>query len=186
MNIVLLLLLSAMSVVAQLQSPTNVVAGPKTFSSVFIPASPVPKGLSVTLVWDPSLDVSVTGYKVYYGAASKVYPNSITLGNTTNVTIKGLLGGRAYYFAATAFDISGLESDFSNEVLYYTKATLSLAVDRWIVRTSGVFGATNDLMMSTSLGSTNWTTILTFVGTGQSQTVLQTNGISAFYKLVPR
>jgi hypothetical protein len=60
----------------------------------------------------------VTGYNVYYGVASRVYTNKVTLGNVTNATIAGLQEGVTYYFAATAFNAVGLESDFSEEVSY--------------------------------------------------------------------
>lgn len=72
----------------------------------------------VTLGWDPSPDATVIGYKIYYGPAPAGYTNSVTLGNVTNATIVNLVVASTYYFAATAFDGSGLESDFSNEVLH--------------------------------------------------------------------
>jgi hypothetical protein len=77
-------------------------------------------GLSatVTLAWDPSADTDVVGYRVYYGPASAAYTNSVTLGNITTATISNLVEGSTYYFAATAYDAIGLESDFSNEASY--------------------------------------------------------------------
>ena len=72
----------------------------------------------VTLAWDPSPDSSVVGYKIYLGPVSAGYTNSVTFGNVTNATITGLVTGSTYYFAATAFDGSGLESVFSNETSY--------------------------------------------------------------------
>jgi len=74
---------------------------------------------SVTLAWDASPDASVTGYRIYYGVASKNYTNSVTIGNVTNVTLVALRPGVTYWFAATAVDGSGLESDFSNEISYH-------------------------------------------------------------------
>jgi hypothetical protein len=73
---------------------------------------------SVTLAWNPSTDPNVTGYNVYYGVASGVYTNKIDVGNVTNATINGLVEGVTYYFAATAYNILGVESDFSNETSY--------------------------------------------------------------------
>src|SRR5262245_58719956 len=73
---------------------------------------------SVTLQWNPSTDPSVTGYNIYYGAASRTYTNKIDVGNTTNATISGLVEGVTYYFAATAYNILGAESDYSAEVSY--------------------------------------------------------------------
>ena len=74
---------------------------------------------SVTLAWDPSADPTVTGYNVYYGGASGTYTNEICAGNATNVTISGLVQGATYYFAATTFAASGMESPFSSEVSYF-------------------------------------------------------------------
>jgi hypothetical protein len=73
---------------------------------------------SVTLAWNPSLDVTVTGYRLYYGAAPEQYTNSIVVGNTTSCTVTGLVNGTTYYFSTTAFNDSGIESPFSNEVNY--------------------------------------------------------------------
>ena len=73
---------------------------------------------SATLNWDPSTDSNVAGYKVYYGTVSHNYTNVITLGNVTNATVTGLLEGVTYFFAATSYDTSGVESIFSNEASY--------------------------------------------------------------------
>jgi len=73
---------------------------------------------NVTLAWNPSISTNVAGYKIYYGLASGVYNNTISVGNTTNATVTGLVEGTTYYFAATAFDALGTESQFSNETSY--------------------------------------------------------------------
>jgi hypothetical protein len=71
--------------------------------------------VNVTLAWDASPDASVTGYRVYFGIAPEQYTNSVTVGTATTVTISNLVPRTRYYFAATAFDATGVESDFSNE-----------------------------------------------------------------------
>lgn len=81
-------------------------------------AQPVVAATSVPLAWNPSLDVNVAGYKIYYGVASQTYTNWVDVGNVTNVVINGLMAGNTYYFAATTYDVSGVESDFSNEAVY--------------------------------------------------------------------
>jgi hypothetical protein len=73
---------------------------------------------SVTLAWNPSISTNVAGYKIYYGLACSVYCNTISVGNSTNVTVTGLVEGATYYFAATAVDALGIESQFSNETSY--------------------------------------------------------------------
>ncbi len=46
------------------------------------------------------------------------YSNVIEAGTSTNATVSGLINGATYYFAATAYDTSNLESDYSIEVSY--------------------------------------------------------------------
>ncbi|MDD5141581.1 MAG: fibronectin type III domain-containing protein [Verrucomicrobiales bacterium] len=73
---------------------------------------------SVTMAWNPSTDASVVGYNLYYGGASGVYTNKISTAITPNAIVSGLMEGMTYYFALTAYDISGLESPLSNEATY--------------------------------------------------------------------
>src|SRR5437870_4525381 len=70
----------------------------------------------VTLTWDPNTEPDLAGYKLYYGLSSGSYPSSVDVGNLTSYTLSGLLEGRTYYFAATAYNRSLGESGFSNEV----------------------------------------------------------------------
>ncbi|NOY64499.1 MAG: fibronectin type III domain-containing protein [Nitrospirae bacterium] len=77
----------------------------------------------VTLSWDPPVEnidgtplVDLAGYKIYYGTSSGVYTNVLDVKDTTTYTITGLPEGFTYYFAVTAYDIYGNESEFSNEV----------------------------------------------------------------------
>src|SRR5262245_1626675 len=73
---------------------------------------------NVSLAWDPNSEPDLAGYIVYYGNASGQYTNSSRLANTTNTTVSGLQQGGTYYFAVTAYNDQGLESDPSNEVFY--------------------------------------------------------------------
>ncbi len=61
------------------------------------------------------MGTNITGYRIHYGVASRTYTHTVAVGNTTNATISGLADGVVYYFAATAVDSWGLESDYSNE-----------------------------------------------------------------------
>ena len=70
---------------------------------------------SITLAWDPSPDPTVVGYKVYWGVASRSYTNSLSAGSATTLTVSNLVIGTPYYFAATAYDTNGIESDYSAE-----------------------------------------------------------------------
>lgn len=71
---------------------------------------------SVTLAWDPNPEPDVSGYIVYYGHVSRNYPYHTNVGNVTTATVYGLQEGWTCYFAITATNTAGLESDFSNEV----------------------------------------------------------------------
>lgn len=71
---------------------------------------------TVTLAWDPSPDTNVVGYYIYFGPASGDYTNKLSAGSALTLTVPGLAPGSAYYFAATAVDATGLESEFSQEV----------------------------------------------------------------------
>jgi hypothetical protein len=73
----------------------------------------------VSLEWDPNGESDLAGYKVYFGTASGVYGAPITVAGTSpnpTYTVTGLLPGNTYYFAVTAYNTSGLESGYSNEV----------------------------------------------------------------------
>jgi len=70
----------------------------------------------VTLEWDPNSEPDLAGYKIYYGTSSENYDMSVDVGNWTSCTIAGFEEGATYYFAATAYDAYGNESDFSEEV----------------------------------------------------------------------
>jgi hypothetical protein len=77
---------------------------------------------SVTLAWespdsnsDGSSLLDLVGYKIYYGTSSDNYDQSIDVGNITSAVISSLTSG-TWCFATTAYDDSGNESDYSNEV----------------------------------------------------------------------
>jgi hypothetical protein len=69
----------------------------------------------VFLSWNANTEPDLAGYKVRYGTASGSYGTIINIGDQTTYTVTGL-GFGTYYFAVTAYDTSGNESGFSNEV----------------------------------------------------------------------
>jgi len=73
---------------------------------------------SVTLAWDPNSETDLAGYNVYWGTASGHYDNKFNAGKVVVNTVSGLVPGVTYFFAVTAYNSSGLESDFSNEISY--------------------------------------------------------------------
>ena len=128
---------------------------------------PIQANESVTLTWSPSASTNVAGYNIYYGAVSHVYSNVVNAGNTNQVTISGLVPGTTYYFAATAVDVFGVESGFSNETSYtapMTLAALNLAASKggqFSFTVSGDAGQLYVVQASTNL--INWTSIQTNV-----------------------
>ncbi len=76
----------------------------------------------VQLTWDAPLQTNGTpvpnlaGYKLYYGSQSGQYPTMIPVGMKTTYTVTNLSAGQTYYFAAKAYNSTGTESAFSNEV----------------------------------------------------------------------
>jgi len=74
---------------------------------------------SITLAWDPSSSgAEVVGYWVYYGGSHQNYTNRIDLGLSTSGVISNLTAGATYYFAVTAYNIDGLESNYSDEAVW--------------------------------------------------------------------
>jgi len=58
------------------------------------------------------------GYKVYSGTESKKYKVSYDVKNVTTYDIDGLIDWHTYYFAVTAYDTSGNESPYSEEIYF--------------------------------------------------------------------
>jgi hypothetical protein len=80
--------------------------------------------LSVTLNWVPPTEnadgstlTDLTGYRLYYGKVSGQYTHEIHI-NTAGTTIYNVdnLSAGTYYFAATAVNSAGVESDLSREL----------------------------------------------------------------------
>jgi hypothetical protein len=106
----------------------NRVAGILT-GIAFLPLlqSHVLAGQSINLMWQPSPDANVVGYAVYEGTNSGAYTSRIDARNTTSVTVSNLSSGVNYYFVATAYNSSGLESLPSNELVQSVKAPVNTA-----------------------------------------------------------
>ncbi len=74
--------------------------------------------LNSSAVWAGTANVEsdLAGYRVYYGTSSGEYTQVQDAGNVTEQTLDNLTDGQTYYFAVTAYDHSGNESGYSNEV----------------------------------------------------------------------
>ena len=69
------------------------------------------------LTWDANSEPDLSHYIVYWGTESREYDsNSGNIGLVTEYSVTLPDNGEDYYFAVTAVDEAGLESDYSNEV----------------------------------------------------------------------
>jgi hypothetical protein len=82
-----------------------------------IPAVTVTAAESVSLSWDSNPEPDIVGYRLYYGTHAGSYAAYIDT-KATMATVSNLLEGTTYFFAVTASNGAGGESDFSNEVAY--------------------------------------------------------------------
>ena len=71
---------------------------------------------TVIISWDANPEPDVKGYRIYYGTSSRSYSQVIDVGKATEYSINNLQENVPYYFAVTAYDTAGNESDFSAEV----------------------------------------------------------------------
>lgn len=85
------------------------------FLIVFLIPSPAQSGW-IELDWQPNAESDLSGYKVYYGKSSRNYDHVLDVGRTTYFRVNNLDLGEHFFFAVTAYDYAGNESDFSSEV----------------------------------------------------------------------
>ena len=97
------------------------------FALAIVMAATSARAASVTLTWTPNTEPDLSGYRIYQSdisgqydkAANKVAdvsskPNE----QKTASVVLPVEDGRTVFFVATAYDASGNESGFSNEVSY--------------------------------------------------------------------
>lgn len=135
---------------------------------------------SVTLAWAASPSAGVTGYRVYYGAASGNYSNSVTVGNVTTNSVPGLLSGVTYFFAVAAFNAGGVESPLSNEIRFVpglpTIRIRVTAAGQAVLTVQGLIGHTYDIQATQDLKT--WS-VLGAVTLGDSGAASFTNSNTA-------
>lgn len=149
---------------------------------------------TVRFKWLPVPD-PVSGYRIRYGNASGAYNQVRDAGNRTNAVVSNLVSGLTYFFVLTAYNASGLESDYSNELRYLVPTNtvpatpLLVALNlkppqKKVVTVSGPTNQTYVVEASTNLIS--WTNIGTVtVGAAGSGTIADTspqNDAKRFYR----
>lgn len=82
------------------------------------PPPPPPASGTASLRWDQPTDPVVTGWRVYWGTASRTYAQPLGAGvlvtGSPTYTVTGLPAG-THFFAVTAVTVDGRESAYSNE-----------------------------------------------------------------------
>jgi hypothetical protein len=95
-----------------------------SFFLVYFSLSGIAQGSEVKFSWLPNSETDLAGYKIHYGLVSENYTNVVDVANPAvengriRVALSGFTPGKTYYFAATAYNNSGLESDFSSEIVW--------------------------------------------------------------------
>lgn len=95
----------------------TIAIGPSVEAQVtLIPTNSPKLAQNVMMAWDASPDSAVVGYNIYYGTNSGVYAGKLAVSNVLASSVNITPRGVTYYFAASARDINGIESPFSNEI----------------------------------------------------------------------
>jgi len=84
--------------------------------------APTYKPARVLVEWEPvppetNVFANVVGYKIYYGTNSRIYQVVVDAGSETNLITTNHVRGLTYYFAATGYNIHGVESEYSEEAI---------------------------------------------------------------------
>ena len=106
---------------------------------LFSPRVAIGSPVSVSATWSAVTEdiddqpENVAGYFLYWSVSPRgsdtresnpdVYPERVDTGGTTSYTLSDIEGGKRYYFALTAYDIWGNESEFSEEIAFDVPAT---------------------------------------------------------------
>ncbi len=83
------------------------------FLVAVVVASPALGG-SISLAWNQASGAS--GYRVYYGTASRQYTASVDVGNSTTTTVTGLANCTTWYLAVKAYNAAAESPEYSNEI----------------------------------------------------------------------
>jgi hypothetical protein len=71
---------------------------------------------SIYLIWDENEESDLWGYRIYHGTSFENYGSPTDAGKLTSFELSGLIEGRTYYIALTAYDTSNNESEKTDEV----------------------------------------------------------------------
>jgi hypothetical protein len=130
------------------------------FALAFCFSPPAALSANVTLAWNPNMEEDLAGYRIYYGTGDGDYNYTVDVGNQTEYTVTDLVEGLLYYFSATAYDLAGNESDYSNEVPYTPPCSYSITPTSQSFGYSGGTGSVNASAKSdcewTAVSNASW------------------------------
>ena len=78
---------------------------------------------NVNLKWNANPETDIASYRVNYGTSSGSRPGAVSAGLNIRASVTGLQEGTTYYFAVTAINLDGLESEPSDEISYQVPVT---------------------------------------------------------------
>ncbi len=100
---------------------------------------------SVRLSWEASPSTNVVAYRIYCGTNSQVYSEIVNVSLVQTQLVALPHRGR-WFFAATAVDGDGVESDFSNEVVFELKPAPPVMHGKTWVRLTPVIQRSTNLV----------------------------------------
>jgi|GEM_PF-571608 len=71
---------------------------------------------TLQISWNDNTEPDLAGYRIYYGSVSGAYGHVLDVGGSVCVEIEGIEEDTVYFFAVTAYDQAGNESDYSREI----------------------------------------------------------------------
>jgi len=86
-----------------------------SLSLMLFPSFATSEGI-VGIGWNANQESDLAGYNLYVGTAPGVYGPTYEIGNITEHYVTTLQKGITYYFALTAYNLNGIESEPSSEI----------------------------------------------------------------------
>lgn len=115
------------------------------FTSLILTCALMVHAQSVTLAWDASPSPGVVGYRIHFGTNANSYAFVTNAGLTLTQAVILPHPGR-WFFAATAVDGNGIESDFSNVVEWEAKPVAPVVQSETWVRLTPVIERSTNLV----------------------------------------
>ena len=110
----------------------------------------------VRLAWDASPSPDVVSYRIHFGTNAGNYSFVTNVGLVRTQTVVVPHTGR-WFFAATAVDANGVESDFSNQVQWEAKPVAPVVQsETWVRLTPVIERSTNLVSWQNFEGEATW------------------------------